>query len=216
MTVERVLSERELNRAVLARQCLLERSPATVPRTLERIGAIQAQYAPSMYVGLWSRMHALGRADVTAALVGRRAVQATLMRVTIHLVARSDFWPYALATRSARRALWLRSRRGAVDDAAMQEAAQLVGDLLRSRDLLHRKEIVALVGKERADGVGLWVDLVRAPPSGTWERRRADLLALAGDWVGGVGPGDLTLDLAIGHLVRRYLAGFGPASRDDV
>jgi hypothetical protein len=24
------------------------------------------------------------------------------------------------------------------------------------------------------NGVGLWVDMVRVPPSGTWERRRAD------------------------------------------
>ena len=29
------------------------------------------------------------------------------------------------------------------------------------------------------NGVGLFVDLVRAPPSGTWERRRADIFALA-------------------------------------
>src|SRR5438046_1672356 len=37
--------------------------------------------------------------------------------------------------------------------------------------------------------VGLWLDLVRVPPSGTWERRRADLLAAAEDWIG---PDDAT------------------------
>ena len=52
---------------------------------------------------------------------------------------------------------------------------------------LKRKEIEELIGKEAAHGVGLWVDLVRVPPSGTWERRRADLYGLAEDWVGAAG-----------------------------
>jgi hypothetical protein len=50
---ERALSQRELNRAVLARQLLLERSRGTLPRALERVAGLQAQYAPSMYIGLW-------------------------------------------------------------------------------------------------------------------------------------------------------------------
>ena len=58
----RVLTTRELNRAVLARQGLLDRFAASLPRGLERVGGIQAQYAPSMYVGLWSRMPGLERA----------------------------------------------------------------------------------------------------------------------------------------------------------
>ena len=53
---------------------------------------------------------------------------------------------------------------------------------------------------------------MRVPPSGTWERRRADLYAAAEDWVG---PPPSSGDAAE-HLVRRYLAGFGPATRDDV
>jgi len=48
---ERVLSTRELNRALLAGQLLLERGRCSLPKALERIGGIQAQYAPSMYIG---------------------------------------------------------------------------------------------------------------------------------------------------------------------
>jgi hypothetical protein len=61
--------------------------------------------------------------------------------------------------------------------------------------------------------VGAWVDLVRVPPSGTWERRRADLYALAEDWIG---PPEVDRDDAVAHLVRRYLGGFGPATAKDV
>jgi hypothetical protein len=61
--------------------------------------------------------------------------------------------------------------------------------------------------------LGLWVDLVRVPPSGTWERRRADRLALAEQWVG---PCDVTEDEGLEHLVRTYLRGFGPAPWRDI
>ena len=53
---ERVLSVRDLNRALLARQLLLERSKLPLAEALDRIGGIQAQYAPSSYIGLWSRL----------------------------------------------------------------------------------------------------------------------------------------------------------------
>ena len=50
---------------------------------------------------------------------------------------------------------------------------------------------------------------MRVPPSGTWERRRADLFAAAEDWIGR--SSDLGSKEALEHLVRRYLGGFGPA-----
>lgn len=82
----RVLSTRALNRALLARQLLLERSTQSLTSALERVGGLQAQYAPSAYVGLWSRVRSFTRDSLTEALERRRAVQATLMRVTIHIV----------------------------------------------------------------------------------------------------------------------------------
>ena len=135
------------------------------------------------------------------------------MRVTIHLVAPADFWPFALATRDVRRALWLQPSRPATS-AAMAGAARTVRRRLAGGGELTRKELEALVGKPRAAGVGLWVDLVRAPPSGTWERRRADRFALAEDWLGAAPA--LSAAAAGAHLVRRYLTAFGPATRKDV
>jgi Winged helix DNA-binding domain len=210
---ERVVSRRGLNRAVLARQLLLERGRGAIPATLERVGGLQAQYAPSMYVGLWSRLEGLERRDLTDAIERRAVVQATLMRATIHLVARDDYWPFAIATREARRRLWRRGRPGAAAEAAMEVAAARLRPMFAGAPIA-RREVVALLGGDVAQGIGHWLDCVRAPPSGTWERRRADLYALAEEWVGPEPP--MGRDEAVGHVVRRYLAAFGPAPRTDV
>jgi hypothetical protein len=211
---ERVLTTRALNRAVLARQHLLEPSGGSIVQTLQAIGGLQAQYAPSMYVGLWSRMRHLERDDLTRALERRSVVQATLMRITIHLVAKRDFWPFALATRQARRDLWIRSMRKGATAAQLEELAARVREHLTQHGTIARKELDALVGKPHAIGVGQWIDLVRAPPSGTWERRRADLFAAAEDWIGP--PPQTSEQDAVAQLLRCYLAGFGPASHADI
>ena len=75
---------------------LLERAPVSIPRALERMGGLQAQYAPSMYVGLSSRIEGFERDALTRALERRSVVQGTLMRSTIHLVSARDYWPLAL------------------------------------------------------------------------------------------------------------------------
>jgi hypothetical protein len=51
-----ILTQRQLNRALLARQGLLERRATTIHEALDAMGTLQAQYAPSMYIGLWSRV----------------------------------------------------------------------------------------------------------------------------------------------------------------
>jgi len=209
---ERTLTERELNRAVLARQLLLERARIALPRALERMGGLQAQYAPSMYIGLWSRVEDFDRDALTRALERRTVVQGTLLRSTIHLVSARDYWPLALALHGGRRAWWLRVNRDGLTARDMSAAARTLGRRLRGGSL-RRTEIDALLGKERAGGVGLWVDMVRVPPSGTWERRRADLYAAAEDWLG---PPAVQHEDAVDHLVRRHLTGFGPSSHAEI
>ncbi len=199
-----ILSPRALNRALLARQGLLERRPLSLPDALDAMGTLQAQYAPSMYIGLWSRVADLRREALTEALNERTVVQGTLMRSTIHLVSRADYWPLALAIRDARRNWWLR----ATKRPAPVEAAERLREALRDGPM-KRAEIEALIGKPAAHGVGMWLDLVRVPPSGTWERRRADLYGLAETWVG---PPGADAD----RLVARYLTGYGPASKADI
>jgi hypothetical protein len=209
-TAERTLTQGDLNRALLARQLLLERVPLSIPRTLERMGGLQAQYAPAMYIGLWSRIAGFERHPLTRALERRSVVQATLMRATIHLVSKRDYWPFAVAIRDPRRRWWERSHPNRPRD--MPAAAKRLRRFLADGPC-RRKEIEEFLGRERALGVGAFIDLVRVPPSGTWEQRRADLYATAEDWVG---PEGVTVDEARTLLVRRYLAAFGPAPKTDV
>jgi hypothetical protein len=213
-SAERVLTERELNRAVLARQLLLERARLPLTRALERVAGLQTQYAPSGYVGLWTRLDTFSRDDLTKALERRRAVQATLMRTTIHLVSARDYPLFRAATREARREHWLNARRGKVDARRLQASARRIATALADGPR-HRDELFELAGSDSMawNGVGVFIDLVRAPPSGTWERRRADVFALADQWLG---PSAVTPEEGVVHLVRRYLAAFGPARPHDV
>ncbi|MGH2827458.1 MAG: winged helix DNA-binding domain-containing protein [Actinomycetota bacterium] len=214
---ERVLTTRELNRALLARQLLLERSRLPLTRALERVAGLQTQYAPSAYVALWSRLHDFKRSSLTRALEQRRAVQATLMRVTIHIVSAQDYPLFAQGVRKGRREWWLRVARSRAEGVDMARVADLVRKRL-SEGPLRQAELVKLIESEgwprtAWSGVGLWADMVRVPPSGTWERRRADLYGLAEMWLG---PSNATEDEGLRHLVGRYLKGFGPAPLNDV
>jgi Winged helix DNA-binding domain len=209
---ERTLTIRELNRAVLARQLLLARSDLSVHRALERVAGIQAQYAPSMYIGLWTRLVDFERVKLTRALERRIVVQGTLLRSTIHLVSAADYWPMAVAVRDDRRAWWLRVQREGAEEGELVAAAERVRACLNGGPA-RRADIEQLVGKRLFPGIGLWLQMVRVPPSGTWERRRADVYHDAEQWLG---PPEVTFDDAIDHLVHSYLRGFGPASANDV
>jgi hypothetical protein len=212
--VERTLSQRERNRALLARQLLLERADVQIPRAVERIGGVQAQYAPSAYVGLWTRLRAFRRDALTSALERRSVVQGTLMRSTIHLVSARDYPASAAAVRAARRGSWLRAARGAADERTMARTAERLRNLLADGPL-PRRELVRLLGVEPGiwNGLGLWVDLVRVPPSGTWDRRSADLYGLADAWIDMLEVSEAD---GIELLIRRYLGGFGPSTTKEI
>jgi hypothetical protein len=209
---ERVLSQRELNRALLARQLLLERASLPLARAVDRLGGIQTQYAPSAYVGLWSRLEGFEREALTRALERRTLIQATLMRNTIHIVSSRDYWPLVLAIRRGRMD-WSR-RVQKTETHELELAAARLREFLADGPR-RQPEIVAVLGTNVwRPGIAIWVDLVRVPPSGTWERRRADLFGLAEQWVGP--PPELSEEDALEHLVRRYLGAFGPAPASDV
>jgi hypothetical protein len=210
----RVLTQGELNRALLARQLLLERVRLPIPRSLERVCGLQDQYAPSGYIGLWTRLDGFHRDDLTRAFERRSVVQATLMRATIHLVSRRDFWPFAIAIEEPLREWWFRATKRPGEKKRLR-AIDARGRSLLAKGPKRKKEILDTLRIPASDfaGLGLWTHLVRVPPSGTWENRRADLYGLAETWVG---QRDSTAAEGQELLIRRYLAAFGPSSRTDI
>jgi hypothetical protein len=213
---ERTLSTRALNRALLARQLLLQRADLPLTHALENLGGLQAQYAPSPYIALWSRLRGFRREALTTALVEREAVQGTLMRSTIHVVSARDYPLMAEGIRAGRQDRWLRVQSQGIEAKRMEALARRLQAYLADRPR-RRTELMALLRAEGFppgawSGVGLWLDMVRVPPSGTWDRRRADLYGLADSWLQPSAP---TRVDAVTHLLRRYLGAFGPATLGD-
>ena len=214
-----VLSTRQLNRALLARQHLLERRAAPLTQVIDEIGGLQTQYAPSGYISLWSRIAGFQRADLTRAMEERQAIHGTLMRVTIHTVSAADYWPMAAAVREARRAWYARAWRTDYESMDLEAAAGAAREILDGMSL-RLPELRRRMAERGFSNRGwdLWLDLVRVPPSGTWERRANDIYALAEDWLppSSIHPGGLpSADDGLRLLLRRYLTGFGPARPAD-
>ena len=214
---EPVLSARALNRALLARQLLLERSSLGLTEAIEQMGGVQTQYAPAGYIGLWSRIGDFTRPMLTQALQERRVVQATLMRATIHVVSAADYWPLEVGVRRVRREWFEKVGRRIVEGLDTKEVADAVRRELSDGPLPMKQLTDRLMARgfpeTAARWAGTWVDLVRVPPSGTWERRRADLYGLADAWVT---PMTVTEEQGMELLIRRYLGAFGPAPLKDI
>jgi len=218
-----VLSLRELNRATLARQMLLERQSLPVVTAIERLAALQAQWAPSPYIALWSRLKNFDRESLWKAIERKHAViRARLMRGTLHLVSARDFYAYAVATQDLQRGAWNRLHVGrGVDPEAVAKLA-----VAFAREPRAKEEVVAHL-TERLGSFGgpykwlIWrfvsahADLVSAPPGGHWAYGGTDAPYVAArHWIGdGSRPPE---DKAIALLIRRYLGAFGPATLADI
>ena len=218
-----VLSLRELNRAMLARQLLLERGRVGVVPAIERLAALQAQWAPSPYIALWSRLKDFRREKLWSAIQRREVIRARLMRGTLHLVSARDFYAYAVATQDLQRGAWNRLQVGrGVDPKKVAELATAFAREPRPKEavLEHVQERIGA----KLGGPFNWLvwrfvsahaDLVTAPPGGHWEYGGTDAPYVAArHWIarGERPPEEEALEL----LIRRCLAAFGPATLADV
>ena len=181
---ERALSTAELNRALLARQMLLER------KRLPALGAGADRRHPGPILAL----------DVRGALDSARGVPAREADPGARAphcgagnAAAGDDPPghpgglVAVLSRVCRlrRERWLGARKGDPSAKQMEAGTRRLRKRLADGPA-ERAEVEELVGQgsRGTNGASIWTDLVRVPPSGTWERRRADLFAEAERWIG--------------------------------
>ena len=212
------LTVRELNRATLARQMLLERAPIGAVEAVERLAGMQAQYSPSPYIGLWNRLKGFKIDDLTTALHNREIIKASMMRWTLHLASARDYPYFSTAITAARLAGWSSIiERSGVDNhelhaklleyATEPRTQQDIRTFLRS----HAPHVDQREIWHMATARG-W--LVHSPPSGLWRYFGKNSYISAHEWLGPIEKP--SLEEAMVHLVRRYLAAFGPATRADV
>jgi len=218
---ERVLTRLELNRALLARQSLLERKRATVPRAVEALAGLQAQYTPSPYLSLVARLDGLEREALTRALERRSVVKSLLMRGTLHLVTPRDLWAFAAARRALGAGYWPPSYERLLPQRRIAELAEELVAKLRDgpRTYEEVRRLLTPHATEKVPAIFLWrriqghADIVHAVPSGTWGYHGEGVYEAADAVLRGGPPSD---DEAVEHLIRRYLSAFGPANRQDM
>ena len=212
------LTRRELGRATLARQLLLERAPLGAAEAVGRVGGMQAQEARPPFVGLWSRLRGFAAGDLHRDLHERSVVRGLSMRATLHLQTAADH----LATRAAlgpameRAAKALRGRAAGLETEAVLQAARahLAGEPRTFSEV--RDHLAALFPGVDPRALGYTVrtrmPLVMVPTDDRWSFPPDARFTPTEGWLG------RPVDPASGPeaLALRHLAAFGPASAADV
>jgi hypothetical protein len=214
------LSNRQLNRAALARQLLLQRVSMTPAGAIEQLVGLQAQAPSPPYVALWTRLRDFSHQQLSDLLTTRKAVRVVLMRSTIHLVTARDCIAHYKTLEPVQHRLLLRGSpygrniQGLDLDALAQYGRKLVEAQARTlgelRPLL-AKRWPKYDGQSMAFGIRNLLPLVQIPPRGVWGQGGLPLLTTADSWL--QKPMKPAGDVRA--LVLRYLAAFGPASVRD-
>ena len=224
-----VLTERELNRALLARQMLLERrDDVSVEQAVEHLLGLQAQAPQPPYYALWSRLEAFNEHELGRMLTDREAVRLTLMRGTVHLVTVPD----ALELRPLVQQVIERGFDGAfrrrTADVDLDRLAAATREILEQESSGRVDGPTGLTGRELAarliargigddleaigNAVRVYTPLVQLPPRGVWGRGGQARYMTLETWCGRPLSEQPNLD----EIVLRYLKAFGPASVMDV
>jgi hypothetical protein len=213
-----VLDRRALNRALLARQWLLERRKASAVEAIEHLIGLQAQAPNPPYYGLWSRLEDFHTDELAALIAERRVVRIALMRSTIHLVTARD----SLTLRPLLQPVAERGFRGAygrflegLDLAEIAAAGRVVVEE-RPRTFQQLGEALAERWPGRnsqalAQTCRALLPLVQVPPRGLWGASGPAAHTTVEAWLGQPLDPDPSLD----DVFLRYLSAFGPASYQD-
>jgi len=212
------LDTRALNRALLSRQLLLERSHRGVVETIEHLVGMQAQVPETPYTALWSRLRRFDPNELGRLIETRRAVRASLMRITLHLVTARDFLALRPLIQPAMNSLFPKTDAGRrIDDIDVEELVRVGVELLAEKPRTRIELGRLLADRFGGDAVALgsaviWLSsLVQVPPRGVWGKRGNPTWTLAEDWLGR----PMSAKPSIDKMVLRYLRAFGPATVSD-
>ncbi len=213
-----VLTTRELNRALLARQLLLAGTDRGVVPTVEHLIGLQAQAPFPPYYGLWSRIDGFRPGDLATLINDRQVVRIALMRGTIHLVSAGDCLPLRRLMQPSIERVFRTNQSKRLVDVDWDELAAYGRELVEAEPMTFAELGSALAARwpdsppaDLAQGVRALVPLVQVPPRAIWGQSGLARHTSAEAWLGGF-PGSLSL----ADLVTRYLAAFGPATVRDI
>jgi hypothetical protein len=211
------LTLRELNRATLARQMLLARHQVPVLEAIERLIGLQAQIPRPPFVGLWSRVEGFEADDLVALLEKKKAVRATTMRGTIHLMTAADYDTIRPMLQPAldRGLRVIGARADGLDLPAIEKIARVSFRKPQTFDAFRdelQKQFPKADVRAMAYAARLRVPLVQVPTHTKWGfPAQADFVS-AETWLGR----KARAGCSVADFVLRYLAGYGPARVVDV
>jgi Winged helix DNA-binding domain len=219
---DKVLNRQALNRALLERQGLLRRQDMPAIDMIEHLVGMQAEAPNNPYIGLWSRLDGFHVEELSSLLSDRRAVRASMMRATIHLVTARD----CLALRPVVQPVlerdvypnptYGRKRLEGLDMVALLDAGRKLLDE-KPRTAAELRDLLGPKWPERdpaalANAVRGLLPVVHIPPRGIWGESGPIALTTVESWLGKSVYPDPSPD----SIVVRYLRAFGPATVADI
>ena len=181
---------------------LLERKRISAAKAVAKLVALQAQYAPSPYVALWSRVEGFRKEQLSS---NRAIVKGGSFRTTLHVMARAEY-PYIVASyiesgrgRSEGLGVDLEALRAAIPDRPVDgpELTKLAERVLGTDDFW----TISFAYRS--------MPLVRTGPVGPWPHTKPSPVVLWREPLPGAEESST-------RVVRQYLAAYGPATRDDI
>ncbi|GAA1422183.1 winged helix DNA-binding domain-containing protein [Streptomyces thermospinosisporus] len=213
-----VLGTRALNRATLARQLLLTRSPMSAKEAVEHLVGLQAQEVKPPYHALAARLEGFRPEELSGLLERREAVRIVTLRSTIHLHTPDDCMalrPLVQPVREREIGIFRKGLAGVDLERLAVLARAFVEEEPRTM-----KQLREMLGDEWPDAdpqalaiaVRCTLPLVQVTPRGMWGRGAQVALTTAEHWLDRPTEPAPSPDT----VVLRYLAAFGPASVKDL
>lgn len=212
------LTIRTLNRTLLYRQWLTERSSASVTDAIDHLIGLQAQHGDAPYYQLWCRLQNFHPTDLSALLHEGDVARIVGMRGTIHLVNRRDCQGLRHFAQPLLQREYKADKPGHLTSVQVDKVAEAARSLLHDQPMNAaelanqlREQWPEIPGRDLVQIVRNSLPVLQVPPRGVWGKSGALVYALASEWLPGSNPA--TLDPA--DIVVRYLRAFGPASIRD-